>query len=188
MPSRRRLLAGGGLLLAAAPAALRRASAADVAEIRMRSDPDGARVGFDPVGLRVAPGTAVRWVVEANVHTATAYHPANGGRPLRIPERAEPWDSGYLAEPGEAFEATLAAEGVYDYFCTPHEVAGMVGRIVVGRPGGPGTHPPGEGVPPAARAAFPSVKRIMAEGVVRPSGTHAHGAGRRQTAAISPVG
>ena len=51
---------------------------------------------FNPIGLRVAPGTTVRWVVEANVHTATAYHPANGGHPLRIPERAEPWDSGYL--------------------------------------------------------------------------------------------
>jgi hypothetical protein len=33
-------------------------------------------------------------------------------------------------------------EGVYDYFCKPHEAAGMVGRIVVGNPGsGPGTRP-----------------------------------------------
>jgi plastocyanin len=126
----------------------------------------------------------VRWVVEANVHTATAYHPANGGRPLRIPERAEPWDSGYLVEPGEAFEVTLAAEGVYDYFCTPHEIAGMIGRIIVGRPGGPGTAPPGEDVPPAAQAAFPSVRRIMAEGIVRPSRAQAHTPGHRHTVAI----
>src|SRR5215218_6809160 len=181
MPSRRLLLAGGGLALAAP--ALRRASAAAAAEIRMRSDPDGAYVGFDPIGLRVAPGTTIRWVVEANVHTATAYHPANGGRPLRIPEGAEPWDSGYLVEPGEAFEVTLAAEGVYDYLCAPHEVAGMVGRIVVGRPGGPRALPPGEGVPPLARAAFPSVERIMAEGVVRPSGPHAHALSQKRTAA-----
>jgi plastocyanin len=176
--SRRRLLrtgGGGAVLLAAAPA-LRRASAAGLAEIRMRGDPDGAQVGFDPVGLKVAPGTTVRWAVEANVHTATAYHPANGGHPLRIPEHAAPWDSGYLAEPGETFEVTLTVEGVYDYFCAPHEVAGMVGRIVVGRPGGPGATPPGQGVPPAARAAFPSVERIMAEGVIRASGTHAHAA------------
>ena len=89
---------------------------ADLAEIRMRSDPDGAQVGFDPVGLKVAPGTTVRWAVEANVHTATAYHPANGGHPLRIPEHAAPWDSGYLAEPGQTFEVTLTVEGVYDYF------------------------------------------------------------------------
>ena len=93
----------------------------------MRSDPEGAHVGFDPIGLRVMPGTVVRWVVEGNVHTATAYHPVNGGHPLRIPEQAEPWDSDYLVEPGQAFEVMLTAEGVYDYFCTPHEVAGMVG-------------------------------------------------------------
>jgi plastocyanin len=116
-----------------------------VVEIRKRSGIEGAHVDFDPIGLRVAPGTTVRWVVEANVHTATTYHPANDGHPLRIPQRAEPWDSGYLVEPGEAFEVTLTAEGVYDYFCAPHEVAGMVGRIIVGRPGGPGTGPSGRG-------------------------------------------
>jgi plastocyanin len=184
LPRRRLLAGGGGLLLLAAPA-LRRASAAEVAEIRMRSDPEGARVDFDPIGLRVAPGAVVRWVVEANVHTATAYHPANGGRPLRIPEGAEAWDSGYLVEPGEAFEVTLTAEGVYDYLCAPHEAAGMVGRLVVGRPGGPGMRPPDSGVPPAARAAFPSVGRIMAEGIVRSAGSHAHAPVRERTAAAA---
>src|SRR5947209_13497243 len=63
---RRRLLAGGGLLLAAP--ALRRARAAPaVVEVRLRSDPDGAHVGFDPIGLKVARGTTVRWVVEAEM-------------------------------------------------------------------------------------------------------------------------
>jgi plastocyanin len=166
MSSRRRRLAGGGLLLAA-PALRRAGATAGVVEVRMRSDPEGARVGFDPIGLWLPAGSQVRWVVEANVLTATAYHPANDRRPLRIPERAEPWHSGYLMEPGEAFEVTLMVEGVYDYFCVPHEVAGMVGRIIVGRPGGPGARPPGENVPPLARAALPSVERIMAEGIVR---------------------
>src|SRR4051794_20172949 len=172
---RRRLLAGGGLLLAAP--ALRRARAApSVVKVRLRSDPDGARVGFDPVGRKVAPGTTIRGVVEANVHTTTAYHPDNDHHPLRIPEAAEPWDSGYLVDPGQAFEVTLTVEGVYDYFCAPHEMAGMVGRIIVGRPGGPGAqaidnmayaHEGWRAVPPAAEAAFPSVARIMAEGSVR---------------------
>jgi plastocyanin len=175
MPRRRGVLGLGGLLLLAAPALRRTVHAAGVAEIRMRSDPEGARVTFDPVGLWLPAGSRVRWVVlEANVHTATAYHPANGGRPLRIPEGAEPWDTGYLVEPGAAFEATLTIEGVYDYFCAPHEAAGMVGRIIVGRPGGPGARPPGEEVPAAARAAFPSVERIMAERVVRSPGAQAH--------------
>ena len=34
--------------------------------------------------------------------------------------------------PGEAFEVMLTEPGVYDYYCVPHEHAGMVGRIVVG--------------------------------------------------------
>lgn len=44
-------------------------------------------------------------------------------------------------EPGESFEITLPLPGVYDYFCAPHEATGMVGRVIVGRPGGPGTLP-----------------------------------------------
>ena len=173
MAQRRRLVAGGACLLATP--ALRFAIAAPATvEVRMRSDPDGASVGFDPIGLWVAPGTTVRWVVEANVHTATAYHPANGGHPLRIPERALPWDSDYLVEPGQSFAVLLTVEGTYDYFCLPHEAAGMVGRIIVGRPGGPGARDPGDELPPAARAALPSARRIMAERAVPLASLHAH--------------
>ena len=51
-----------------------------------------------------------------------------------------PWDSKYLL-PGKVFEIELTVEGVYDYFCTPHEAAGMVGRLIVGKPAGPGALP-----------------------------------------------
>ncbi|HVO34371.1 MAG TPA: plastocyanin/azurin family copper-binding protein [Gemmatimonadales bacterium] len=150
-----------------------------VVTIRMRSDPAGSWVSFDPVGLFVEPGTTIRWVVQANVHTTTAYHPRNDHHPLRIPEAATPWDSGYLVNPGNHFEVTLTVPGVYDYFCTPHEAAGMVGRIVVGRAAGPGAEPfdywagrPGTAdwrhVPDAARRTFPGVARILAERRVRP--------------------
>jgi plastocyanin len=178
MPSRRQLLLAGGGVLLLAPRRYRQVLAAPaVVEVRMRSDPDGARVGFDPIGLKAAPGTIVRWVVEANVHTTTAYHPANGGHPLRIPEHAAPWDSDYLVEPGQTFEVMLTVEGVYDYFCTPHEMAGMVGRIIIGRPGVAGVHLPDRGVPPMAQAAFPSIEQIMAEGIVRLSGGNSHSPG-----------
>src|SRR5574341_2040241 len=76
-----------------------------------------------------------------NPHTTTAYHPRNANHSLRIPQAATPWDSGFLLNPGDRFEVTLTVEGVYDYFCLPHEAGGMVGRIVVGVPGGPGTLP-----------------------------------------------
>jgi hypothetical protein len=35
----------------------------------------------------------------------------------------------------------LTAEGVYDYFCMPHERAGIVGRLIVGLAAGPGAPP-----------------------------------------------
>jgi plastocyanin len=175
--TRRQLLQAGGLALAgfAVPRGIR---AAGLAEIRMMSDRLGAEVWFDPVGLLLEPGQTVRWTVAANVHTTTAYHPANDGHSLRIPEGATPWDSGFLVKPGDHFAVTLTVEGVYDYFCAPHEAAGMVGRIVVGRPGGPGALPfdyftgtPGmagwKPVPPAARQAFPSIEAIVRQKVVR---------------------
>jgi plastocyanin len=176
--SRREFLKTGGLALAGFGVApfygMRFRDAASPAVIEMRSDALGARVWFDPIGLYVEPGTTVRWIVRENVHTTTAYHPRNDKHSLRIPEGAMPWDSGYLVQPGEHFDVTLIVPGVYDYYCTPHEGAGMVGRIVVGNSRGPGAEPfdywvdkPGTDgwrvVPDAARAAFPSIARILAE-------------------------
>lgn len=133
-------------------------------EIRMITDNQGSY--FDPKGLLVEPGTAVRFVNESGGHGATAYHPDNDDQPLRIPEEAAPWDSGVFTEPDEAYEVTLDIEGVYDYYCQPHESLGMVGRIIVGEPqGGPGTTPPEE-LPPGAREEFPSIDSVLDHGVV----------------------
>jgi plastocyanin len=181
MTTRRHFVRAGGAMLAglAWPSRWRGPLPfADVVEISMRSDQQGSKVWFDPVGILVEPGTTIRWVAVENVHTATAYHPENGRHSLRIPEGAAPWDSGYLINPGDRFETTLVVPGVYDFFCLPHEGAGMVGRIVVGRAAGPGALPfdyfegaAGTGdwlpVPEAARRAFPAVPRILRERIVR---------------------
>ncbi len=176
MPTRRELLltagrTAGGLMLAGLARPRWAVGAPGTVDIGMLSDPLGTAVWFDPIGVLVPPGTTVRWTVHANVHTTTAYHPANDHHSLRIPEKAEPWDSKFLVNPGDHFTVTLTAPGVYDYFCRPHEAAGMVGRIVVGAPSGPGALPfdyfrgrPGTEawvpVPAAARKAFPSVSQI----------------------------
>ena len=178
MTTRRRFLTAGGLALAglAAPHVLR--SAPRVVEIHMRASERGEHVWFDPIGIAVERGATVRWIVDQDVHTATAYHPANDGHSLRIPEGASPWDSKFLVQKGAHFEVTLTVDGVYDYYCMPHEEAGMVGRIVLGRPGGPGALPfdyfkgrAGSGdwkpVPLAAQRAFPSVAAIVKQRVVR---------------------
>jgi plastocyanin len=169
-------MAGGACLAGLIVPRLTRAAAGTV-EIGMRSDADGAAVWFDPIGVLVEPGTVVRWRIHENVHSTAAYHPANGNHALRIPPEATPWDSDYLLEPGDHFETTLTVPGVYDYFCLPHEQAGMVGRIIVGAPGGPGALPfdyfrdlPEAAdwlpVPDAARAAFPPIDEIMRLGAV----------------------
>src|SRR5258708_13326306 len=178
MVTRRRILRVGAGLLAGA-ALLRSSSsaaAAEPVEIRIMSDPAGSKVHFDPIGILIEPGQRVRWRCVANVHTTTAYHPKNMNHSLRMPEIAQPWDSKYLL-PGHTFEITLTVEGTFDYFCLPHEIAGMVGRIIVGKPAGPGTLPfdyfkdePDKRawlpLPHLAHHAFPPLAHIMAKGVM----------------------
>lgn len=169
-PNRRQVIGmGGGFAVALAlPNLFARAEA--VAEIVMGGRSDGSRVWFDPVGLLIQPGQTIRWINRdrGNAHTATAYHPANHDRPSRIPPTAEPWDSDYLL-PGESFSITLTQPGVYDYFCRPHEQAGMVGRMVVGGPQFNDRRSLGTDadLPEAARRAFPAVEDILANGMVK---------------------
>lgn len=183
--TRREWLQSGGLMLAGL-CLPRLAVGADqpVAEIRLHSTRDGGRVWFDPVGLWVRSGTMIRWINELNVHTVAAYHPRNNDHALRIPRGAEPWDSGYLTRPGDRFEITLTEIGVYDYYCAPHEAAGMAGRIIVQEPAGPGTlaydyfrddesKSHWKPVPDRVQAALPPVETIMAQRVV-----HARRGGR----------
>ena len=147
-------------------------AAAATVEVKLVQTPGGSAY-FDPAGIHIAPGDTVRWVQISGFHSITAYHPSNENHELRIPRSARPWDSDMLLTqspgPGATFEHVFTVQGVYDYFCKPHEMAGMVGRIVVGEPGdGPGTKPfayaPGEHwkpIPEAARNAFPPIDEIL---------------------------
>jgi len=167
MTTRRQIFALGGGLGAALllPRAL---SAASVEVIEMRGTARGERIWYAPTGLAIEPGTTVRFVNrdQGNSHTATAYHPINFDRLRRIPAAAEPWDTGFLL-PGESAEVTFKAPGVYDYYCIPHEMAAMVGRIVVGHPDDPGWEGPApatDDVSVEVLAALPSVEDILAHG------------------------
>lgn len=167
MIGRRQFLSFGGGLGAALllPRPLR---AASVEVIEMRGTARGEHIWFAPKALAVAPGTTVRFVNrdKGNSHTATAYHPANFDRLRRIPAAAEPWDTDFLL-PGESADVVLKAPGVYDYYCIPHEMAAMVGRIVVGRPGDHGWEGPAsatDDVSAAVLAALPPVEEILTLG------------------------
>lgn len=156
------VLGGGGLAALTLPVP---ALATDIVEIEMRGTPRGERVWFSPQGVAVRPGTTIRWTNRdpGNSHTSTAYGPGDYDRQRRIPGDAELWDSDYLL-PDQSFEVTLTAPGVYDYYCLPHEMAGMVGRIVVGTPDDPGWQgaaPDSDDLEPDVLAAFPAVEDII---------------------------
>jgi plastocyanin len=104
---------------------------------------------FDPDSLTIAPGDTVEWVnVGAIGHSVTAYEE-------NIPDGAEYFASGGFDSEqaarddwtgaqegnvpgGESYSHTFQTEGSYEYFCIPHEGAGMLGAIEVSSGGGGG--------------------------------------------------
>jgi plastocyanin len=137
-----------------------------VYEVEMRTT-EGQEYIFNPIGLHVEPGDTVRWVNAAGSHSATAYAEDNGGASeRRIPEGAEPWNSGVFTETGAEFEYTFEEEGTYDYFCIPHKSLGMVGRVICGEPGGPAEeseNPDAGGIP---SGEFPSSDAVVENDVL----------------------
>jgi plastocyanin len=85
---------------------------------------------FDPTGLQIQSGDIVRFSVMSPDHSITAFHPGIGPR-RRVPEGAEPFSSPILG-PGAAWLYRFEQEGVYDVYCGPHFILGMVMRLVVG--------------------------------------------------------
>lgn len=101
------------------------------ADVSMVSTDDGHH--FDPHVVRIETGGSVTWTNESGSHSTTAYHSAND-EPQLAPEEAAAWDSGVVSEQGATFDHTFETEGVYHYFCTPHETSGMIASVIVGRP------------------------------------------------------
>jgi plastocyanin len=120
---------------------------------------------FNPQIVHIGVGGTVEWLVETGRHDVTGYHEDNHP-PHRTPDGVEPWGSDYLTGPGSSYERTFEVEGVYDYVdrqqvCISHEVAGNVGRVVVGWPDPdeepamqPLTEAEAEEVPPQVKSAF----------------------------------
>jgi len=85
---------------------------------------------FDPVGLHASSGDVVQFTFDSPDHTVTSYHEALGF-PTRVPGEAPPFSSP-IAAVGGAWLYRFDHEGVYDLYCGPHHVLGMVMRVVVG--------------------------------------------------------
>ena len=87
---------------------------------------------FDPETITIKVGDSVTWTtVGAAPHTSTGdpSKAANAAN-VSLPDGAEPWDSGMVSQGGE-FTYTFQVPGEYKYICIPHELAGMLGTVVV---------------------------------------------------------
>ncbi|MBI4444012.1 MAG: hypothetical protein HY649_11650 [Acidobacteria bacterium] len=173
--NRRDVLKSCGLgMLAAVLPGFRRLAFAQEPVIRVGLNYALGQYFFDPIGLYIPKGRKVLWEFPYATGgggalmgvTVTAFHPDNENHELRIPETAQPFDSGPLNEQSQGwvrFEWTFDVEGTYDFYSAGHEVLGMVGRIVVGSPGGPAEKfPPGYGARLGRAVVFPAEVAILA--------------------------
>lgn len=113
---------------------------------------------FDPDDLTIAPGDTIVWENVGSIgHSVTAYEEdipsdaeyfASGGfdeeSAARSAYSAGDTDSGDVPG-GESFQHTFEIEGSYDYFCVPHESAGMIASVDVTSNGG--TEDSGQPIP-----------------------------------------
>jgi plastocyanin len=98
-------------------------------------------VAFEPAELTVSQGDTVAWTHAAGeAHSVSAYQDD-------IPEDAEYWASGGFesedaartgwengqgaVQSGQSYIHIFETTGTHEYFCIPHEAAGMVGSITV---------------------------------------------------------
>ncbi|MFC7203899.1 plastocyanin/azurin family copper-binding protein [Haloferax namakaokahaiae] len=135
--TRRRFLATAG---AAATAGL--AGCATVLSPDDEYDVGMTAVAFTPPTITVEVGDEVVWQnTSSRGHTITAYENtlpdgaeffATGGYEDEQTARdAYSNEIGGLINSGESYSYTFETPGEYQYFCIPHEQAGMVGTVVV---------------------------------------------------------
>jgi plastocyanin len=105
----------------------------------------GGELAFDPEDLEIQPGTTVHWTWDSDNHNVV---------PSEKPE-----DSGFEGteggddqthNAGHEYEHTFEVEGDYEYYCTPHRQAGMVGSITVSEDAGGGGNA-GPAIPSSAK-------------------------------------
>jgi len=134
---RRRLLAalGTGLAVGSAGCVAGGVSGDVKGDVGMTAE------AFQPATITITVGEDVVWHNNsARAHSVTAYDDgipddadffATGGYDSTSAAR-EAWDglNGAL-ESGETFSHTFETPGKFNYFCIPHERAGMAGQVVV---------------------------------------------------------
>lgn len=81
---------------------------------------------FVPADLTIDVGDTVEWVHSIGVHTVT-----HGTDDLTPPLSDKLFNAPLTAD-STTFSFTFDETGVVDYYCQPHRLFGMIGRIIVG--------------------------------------------------------
>ena len=82
---------------------------------------------FEPAVIIIQKGDTVTWSGDAMHNSASIKE--------MLPKGAAYWEGKLTKEAGEVpISVKFETEGVYGYKCTPHEMFGMVGLVVVGDP------------------------------------------------------
>jgi pseudoazurin len=82
---------------------------------------------FEPAVIIIQKGDTVTWSGDAMHNSASIKE--------MLPKGAASWEGKLTKEAGEvSISVKFETEGVYGYKCTPHEMFGMVGLVVVGDP------------------------------------------------------
>jgi plastocyanin len=84
---------------------------------------------YHPTGIHVQPGDVVVWDAETPDHGVAAFHERHG-RQNRVPDGVGPIAAPLI--PAEGYWLyRFEKPGVYDLYCPPHQLFGMVMRVVV---------------------------------------------------------
>ena len=85
----------------------------------------GGELVFEPEEVQVEPGGTVEWVWESGGHNVA-------------PESGD-WGHESIEDEGFTYSHTFEEAASFEYVCTPHASAGMVGAVTVGSGGGGGS-------------------------------------------------
>ena len=97
----------------------------------------GGNLSYDPAELTIQPGTTVVWSWDSDNHNVV---------PSAQPDDAD-WGGteggdSQTYDTGHEYEYTFEVEGDYEYYCTPHQQAGMTAAITVTSDTGGGSAAP----------------------------------------------
>jgi plastocyanin len=116
----------GMAVLAASAGLLVAASSANAATVKMGGD--GGELQFVPSSLTVASGETVTFVNNAGFPHNLIFDEDNVPSGVNAGNLSR---EDYLNGPGEKVEVKLVEKGRYEFYCEPHQGAGMKGVITV---------------------------------------------------------